>query len=373
MHRLERSKYPIRINFFKNQSNMSFENASHLLPSCFLPKIKKISGLGCKDVSNLIELLNFIYKPDVQGTQTLGLSAVSGHNSSARGSQLQDGISGTLMKLNHYHDLSGEFLPHLLRLVFLCATRTDNEWTASIAISSPAALSTVHPTEVLSPSFNSSYLTQDQLVSLRADEFERACAMKWLTGFISRSEEWMESYGNQGNEGTVDDDELANEQSAREKVIEHACALLAACSGTSAQGTIIRTFVFHPRLAAYLSSSSPPGLIVNSAISGNDVPIDEPLTLEDEEEPTWKLQEIRIQLKDDAVPAQDQDAVGLQTWGCAPILAELISEDIGRFGLDISARFSRTLNEIDAESWAEDRLDEMRLGNQDNDGDYSTS
>jgi hypothetical protein len=352
---------------------MSFESASRFLPSCFLPAIKEISGLGWKDVSNLIESLNLIYKPDVPGTQTLGLSAVSGHNSSARGSQLQDGTSRALMDLNHFRYIKGEFYPHLLRLAFLCATRTDNEWTASIAISSPAALSTVHPNGVLSPSFNSSYPNPGQLVSLRADEFERACAMNWLTGFISRSEEWIESYGNQGNEGTVDDDELANEQSAREKVVEHACALLAACSGSSAQGTIIRTFVFHPCLPAYLSSSSPLGLIVNSAISGNDVLIDEPLTLEDEEEPTWNLQEVRIQLKDDAVPAQDQDAVGLQTWGCAPILADLISEDIGRFGLDIGARFSRTLNEIDAESWVQGRLDGIRLGNQDNGGECSTS
>jgi hypothetical protein len=66
--------------------------------------------------------------------------------------------------------------------------------------------------------------------------------------------------------------------------------------------------------------------------------------------------------------------VGLQTWGCAPILAELIGKDIERFRLDVSARVGHKLNEIKPGSYVEDRRGEaerMILGNRDHDGEYS--
>ncbi|KAG8921193.1 hypothetical protein FRC01_000367 [Tulasnella sp. 417] len=63
--------------------------------------------------------------------------------------------------------------------------------------------------------------TTSSIDSLRTDRFERSVAMKWLTGFITRGEEWIE-------EGTT-----GEEQTERIRVAEDAASLLAVCSGTS--------------------------------------------------------------------------------------------------------------------------------------------
>jgi protein-lysine N-methyltransferase EEF2KMT len=143
----------------------------------------------------------------------------------------------------------------------------------------------------------------EQVARLRSDEFERSYAMKWLTGLIARSEEWIEFSAD------ADSHELdpAAEPRNREKVIEQASALLAACAGSTASGALTRSFTYHPHF------SHP-----NSDISGNLTPAP-----------------IQIHLKDDPLPAQDHTAVGLQTWGSAPILAQLVSENPRKYGLDL--------------------------------------
>jgi hypothetical protein len=146
-------------------------------------------------------------------------------------------------------------------------------------------------------SASSKNLREEWLLALRADDFERSYALKWLTGLISRSEEWIEA---------GDDSDPTSEDSRvkRENVIERACALVAACSGSTAAGALTRAFNFTFRLP---TSHSFPELNAST----------------------------HILLKDDAVPAQDHTAVGLQTWGSAPILADLICDLPSRFGLDV--------------------------------------
>lgn len=118
---------------------------------------------------------------------------------------------------------------------------------------------------------------EDANDSIRADTFERRYANHWLTGFISRSEEWLEL--------APDFDETPF---AREAVIQLAAMLISACTGTSICGAITRHFTFGPFL---------------------------------------------VQVNDDALPSEDHTAVGLNTWGSARILAERMVADPAYFGL----------------------------------------
>jgi protein-lysine N-methyltransferase EEF2KMT len=111
---------------------------------------------------------------------------------------------------------------------------------------------------------------------IRADAFERKYANNWLTGLISRSEEWLEL--------APDFDETLF---AREAVIQLATMLISTCTGTSICGAVTRQFTFGPFL---------------------------------------------IQVTDDALPSEDHTAVGLNTWGSARILAERMVADPVYFG-----------------------------------------
>jgi hypothetical protein len=118
---------------------------------------------------------------------------------------------------------------------------------------------------------------EDANDTIRADAFERRYAINWLTGFISRSEEWLEL--------APDFDEMPF---AREAVIQLATTLISACTGTSICGAVTRHFTFGPFL---------------------------------------------VEVNDDALPSEDHTAVGLNTWGSARILAERMVADPAYFGL----------------------------------------
>ena len=148
-------------------------------------------------------------------------------------------------------------------------------------------------------------LVQEQISILHADEFERSCAMKWLTGLIAHSDEWTEL-------GVNDGDVASQECRNRERVVERASALLAACSGSSACGAVTRSFTYYPRLS-YQQGEWKSG--------------------------TSSIMPIHIHLRDGSFSAQDQTALGLQTWGSAPTLAQLVSGNPGMYGLDLAERF----------------------------------
>ena len=131
-----------------------------------------------------------------------------------------------------------------------------------------------HPSRSLDP----------DLEALRSDAFERAYAIRWLTALISQVYQLLE----------VDED-AAGETAAVEALLQQASALLAICAGTASAGTITRTFRFH----------------------GSAAPIE-------------------IQLTDVPLENQDYGSVGAQTWGSACLLAEMLVEDTGTFGLRIS-------------------------------------
>ena len=121
---------------------------------------------------------------------------------------------------------------------------------------------------------------------LRADEFERAYAVRWLTGLVSRAAFLEESLA-----------EEPGELEKLNKLVGSAIALLAVCAGTAAARTLKRRFLFFS-----------PVLDKDVEVQLTDVPI---ALAADEELPT----------------------VGTQTWGSACLLAEMLAEDPGRFGL----------------------------------------
>lgn len=143
---------------------------------------------------------------------------------------------------------------------------------------------------------------------LQADTFERPFAIRWLTGFIARGEEWVEQAPSPSSESESEptaplNPTIANEESredtyeSRSSALDRAAALLAACAGTSASGAISREFIFP-------TTSSP----------------------------------ITITIRDESLSVVDHTAVGLQTWGSAYVLGERVAKDPSGFGVDPTTR-----------------------------------
>jgi predicted nicotinamide N-methyase len=122
----------------------------------------------------------------------------------------------------------------------------------------------------------------DDLEILRADPLERAFAIRWITGFISRSETWIDL--------SISDEE--NE--IRTQLLDEVSSLLS-MFGTdhSAEGG---------ELARPFSFPSPGGLV-------------------------------NIELNDAALLDDDHTSVGLQSWGSAIVLARKLCADPGCFSL----------------------------------------
>ncbi|KAF2638299.1 hypothetical protein P280DRAFT_471411 [Massarina eburnea CBS 473.64] len=121
---------------------------------------------------------------------------------------------------------------------------------------------------------------EDALVTLRADEFERAYAVRWLTSLIGRAEEL----------------ELEDEDD-RERIVGDAAFILSSFSDSTAEDA------------------------------------DESLT-RDFSFPTPKNGTIDIQLNDAPLSGTDHTDVGLQSWGASIIFSELMCKEPARFGLN---------------------------------------
>ncbi|KAI9567516.1 putative methyltransferase-domain-containing protein [Boletus coccyginus] len=117
----------------------------------------------------------------------------------------------------------------------------------------------------------------------RPDAFERAYAIRWLTALIAQLEARAIQFPSEPNPPIDDTDSL----------IQQAAALLATCAGVAAAGKVQRRFTFESTLAGKM------------CIDLTDIPLDN----------------------------HDYGSVGAQTWGGACVLAEMIVEHPGRFGL----------------------------------------
>ena len=132
---------------------------------------------------------------------------------------------------------------------------------------------------------------QDEtLMLLRADALERAFVVRWLTGFIARSEEWINNasilYLADADHKFMEDKEREN----RAHVVDEAAALLALSADTQADGALARRFSF----------------------------------------PVERGGEIVVEVRDESYE-QDHESVGLQTWGSACVLAERICAEPAKY------------------------------------------
>ncbi|KIM24368.1 hypothetical protein M408DRAFT_17578 [Serendipita vermifera MAFF 305830] len=258
-------------------------------PSTLLPPVRKVLELPSAEVSHLVAELSRIYTPEVLGTRFEVATPVRRPASKGTKSTKYPGVS---------------LAPPAVDSGYASLVASDDEGEEDKQQSTALESAVQTLAQDLSSKPKVADAVEEQLAFLRADEFERSCAMKWLTGLIARSAEWVELGAEEEND---ESSESSEEYQKREKVVEKASALLAACSGSSASGALTRCFTFRPRLSSEVSSSIP----------------------------------IQIHLKDDPLPAQDHTAVGLQTWGSAPILAQLISDRPAVHGLDLFKRFTR--------------------------------
>jgi len=113
--------------------------------------------------------------------------------------------------------------------------------------------------------------------ALRADPFERTFAIKWLTGFISRSDAWISSSSNQ------------EEEDERYQTMDEITSLLSTFAGyDQVEEALTRHFNF-PR-------------------------------------------EVHVELNDAPISGDDHTSVGLQSWASSIVLAERMCADAAEFG-----------------------------------------
>ncbi|KAI0251189.1 hypothetical protein BJV78DRAFT_1347134 [Lactifluus subvellereus] len=131
--------------------------------------------------------------------------------------------------------------------------------------------------------------------AIRADAFEHAYAMRWLTALVSQTTNLQDDHDHDhDHDHDVDgadadaDADRNNAPLLLEPLVQSAAALLAMCAGPASAGTRTRTYV---------------------------------------------LAGVRVQLTDVALRNDDFGSVGAQTWGSACVLAEMIAEAPSRFGL----------------------------------------
>jgi len=130
----------------------------------------------------------------------------------------------------------------------------------------------------------------------RPDAFERAYAIRWLTVLIAQLEARTIQPSSEPNSPIDDTDSL----------LQQAAALLATCAGVAAAGKVQRRFTFKSTLAGKIY------------VDLTDIPLDN----------------------------HDYGSVGAQTWGGACVLAEMIVEHPGRFGLGTRWSSSTSSNDL---------------------------
>ena len=127
---------------------------------------------------------------------------------------------------------------------------------------------------------------------LRADPLERAFAIKWMTGFITRADDWI---------AASETEEGAEERS---ELLDDATALLSSFTGTNDDLDFGLTRIF----------TFPLGLGV-----------------EGPQDSSRKL--IHVELHDAPLSSVDHTSVGLQSWGCSILLADRFCLEPSTFSL----------------------------------------
>ena len=126
------------------------------------------------------------------------------------------------------------------------------------------------------------------LETLRADEFERAYAIRWLTALVSRTSDLLAPL--------EDEDAQIDAEDKVDALVRSATSLIALCAGTTTARTLTRRYAFYA-----------PSLDADVELSLTDVPI--------------------------SADNLDYPSVGTQTWGSACLMAEMLVEEPGKFGL----------------------------------------
>ncbi|KIM82296.1 hypothetical protein PILCRDRAFT_820679 [Piloderma croceum F 1598] len=130
------------------------------------------------------------------------------------------------------------------------------------------------------------------LDALRADPFERTFAIRWLTGFISRSDVWITSLSTQ-----ADSDE-------RCETIDQISSLLSAFAGDDqVEEALTRHFTF--------PLANPGDLFINGE----------------------GKREVNVELNDGPISSDDHTSVGLQSWASSIMLAERMCANPTEFGV----------------------------------------
>ncbi|KAF9443748.1 hypothetical protein P691DRAFT_808365 [Macrolepiota fuliginosa MF-IS2] len=141
---------------------------------------------------------------------------------------------------------------------------------------------------------------EDALELLKADPFERAFAIKWVTGFISRCDTWIEllDEGTDADEGPVGGKRVS-EAAERTTLMEEASTILSLFSTDEEKEefAVTRTFNF-------------------------------PLSHENGKEDSRVL---KVELNDALVSNQDHTSVGLQSWASAILLGEKMAASPSTF------------------------------------------
>jgi predicted nicotinamide N-methyase len=153
----------------------------------------------------------------------------------------------------------------------------------SLAKTRAAALAQVDSGYASRDEFEDAVEADDALAVLRADEFERAFAVRWLTGLIGKSDEL-----------NIED------EMEKEKIIDDAAFILSSFSDNTAEDadeSLTRDFSFP-----------------TSEITGTHV--------------------INVRLNDAPLSDTDHTDVGLQSWGASIVISGLLCADPARFELD---------------------------------------
>ncbi|TCD61928.1 hypothetical protein EIP91_007696 [Steccherinum ochraceum] len=168
-----------------------------------------------------------------------------------------------------------------------------------IASDSTEAFSEGHEVAI-NPSSTSD--SSSSLDALRGDEFERSYAIRWLTSLVARADILAARDDRSFDPGDPEAYDLA-----WENLIEDAAALLAVCAGTASAGSISRAFAFRHKTG----------------------------------------REVKVQITDVPLENQDYSSVGAQTWGSACLLAEMIVDNPGAFGLGYSDPSQRPMRVLE--------------------------
>ena len=160
--------------------------------------------------------------------------------------------------------------------------------------------------------------TATDLTLLRSESLERVFAIKWVAGFIARSDAWIACCT------SPDADVGPDPEGARTEILDEAVVLLSLFNGTRDEeedGSLSRKFVFS--LGAGLKSFGSDNLGLSLWPSeGNHSP-----------KPNPRSTQIQVELNDAPLPKEDHTSVGLQSWGSCILFAEQMCLDPAAFSL----------------------------------------